>query len=697
MISENPSPAATTAEESPARRIALGLVCALTTGLSVAALDWFLTVADDPALTTRTGIFAPAAAALAVVFVLYLLARTLDLFLLQRLFGHRDPEAAIGLGAAIFTAMTFAAQSGAIRDLARGEDLAQSIAAPLFVAIVTSVAFYRIAVSWRDRPGERTVILGLVIAAPMLFTALAAVVDARDIDVEGPVKWQLVGALAIAVGIWLGHIVVARRFAVVAAATTGMLFALVIAGGAWREYAARDWIDEPENAVGDASRSVRHVVLLTIDTLRADALALYDPENGVKAPALEALAADGVVFRNVYAAAPWTLPSFATIMTGLHPFVHRTMEGHDILSDAVRTMPDWFRDEGYQTAATGRNAFLLRNFDRRFHDFAFFPLRVSTRGLGWNLLRTFAPDRYDTDVTTEEITDRAVRWMKANHEVDFFFWLHYYDPHFPYEPPAKYLPRKSPLRVGRAFDKDLKVIRSGFWVPTPGEAKAVRDLYLAEVRHVDNNVERLVRRLKKLDLYDDALIVVLSDHGEEFWEHGSFEHGHAMYNELLRVPLIIKPPRSETPVREVAARVSHDAVLPTVLELCGIDYDPDQFTGRSLAPLMTGEAAAWTDDPMTFAGSLHSEPKEAVIFGDFKYMRSKLTGIEELYNLAEDPGEKWSIAASDKANLETGRAALESAKDRYREFAELRGIQGGKARKFTRTETETLKSLGYLN
>ncbi|MCL4234430.1 MAG: sulfatase [Deltaproteobacteria bacterium] len=695
MTSLSPSPAATNPAESPARRIALGLVCALTTGLSVAAVDWFLTVLDDPALTTRTGVFAPAAAAFAAVFALYLVARTFDLMLLQGSFGHRDPEAAIGLGAAIFTAMTFATQSGAVRNLMRGERIAESVAGPIFIAFVTSIAFYRIAVSWRDMPRARTAMLGLVIAAPVLFTALAAIIDTRDLDMSG--KGRIFAAMVIACAIWVGHMIAARRFAAVMATSTGILFVLALSGGAWREYHARDWIDEPENAVGDASRSVRHVVLLTIDTLRADALALYDPENGVPAPAIEALAEDGVVFRNAYAASPWTLPSFVSIMTGLHPLVHRTMEGHDILSDSVRALPDWFREEGYQTAATGRNAFLLRNFNRRFDDYSFYPIRLSTPSLGFALLREFADERFDTDVTTPEITDRAVDWMKANHEVDFFFWLHYYDPHFPYTPPDKYLARKRPLRLGREFDKDLKVIRSGFWVPTPGEAKAVRDLYLAEVRYVDENVARLVARLKRLDLYDDALIVVLSDHGEEFWEHGGFEHGHAMYNELLRVPLIIKPPGGKPAVAQVDRRVTHDQITPTILELCGIRFDPDQFTGRSLAPLLEGEAAAWTDDPLVFAGSLHSEPKEAVIFGDYKYMHSKLTGIEELYNLVDDPGEKWSLAAADKTNLETGRAALESAKDRYREFVKRHGIQGGKARKFSRTETETLKSLGYIN
>ncbi len=684
-----------TPTESPVRRIALGLVCALTTGLSVAALDWFLTVLDDPALTTRTGVFAPAAAAFAAVFALYLVARTFDLIVLQRIFGHRDPEAAIGLGAAIFTAMTFATQSGAIKTLVRGEGLVQPIAGPLFVAVVTSIAFYRIAAYWRDKPHARTTMLGLVIAAPMMFSALAAIIDARDLDSAG--KGQILAAMGIALAIWIGHMVAARRFAAVMATSTGILFVLALAGGAWHEYASRNWLEAPENAVGDGSRPVRHVILLTIDTLRADALALYDPENGVKAPALEALAEDGVVFRNAYAASPWTLPSFASIMTGLHPFVHRTMAGHDVLPDSVRTLPEWFSDEGYHTAATGRNAFLLRNFNGRFDNFSFYPQRIATPSLGFALLRKFAPERFDTDVTTPQITDRAVRWMKANHEADFFFWLHYYDPHFPYTPPDKYIERKRPLRVGREFDKDLKVIRSGFWVPDRMEAKAVRDLYLAEVRFVDDNVERLVTRLKKLDLYDDALIVVLSDHGEEFWEHGGFEHGHAMYNELLRVPLIIKPPGGKPAVAEVDRRVTHDQIAPTILELCGIRFDPDQFTGRSLAPLMSGEAAAWTDDPITFAGSLHSEPKEAVVFGGFKYMHSKLTGIEELYDLADDPGEKWSIAATDKANLETGRAALESAKDRYREFVKRHGIEGGKSRRFSRTETETLKSLGYIN
>ena len=154
-------------------------------------------------------------------------------------------------------------------------------------------------------------------------------------------------------------------------------------------------------------------------------------------------------------------------------------------------------DAGYQTAALGHNPFLLPPFNiaRGFAQYEMYP-KKHARSVGAFLLGLADPDRFAPDVSTTGLTRKAVAWLEKNRDRQFFFWLHYFDPHMPYEPPREFLPRvAAPPRIGESFDRFLSV-REGYFVPTREEIEWIRTLYQAEVRYVDDNIGRLIETLK---------------------------------------------------------------------------------------------------------------------------------------------------------------------------------------------------------
>src|SRR5262245_1195474 len=212
----------------------------------------------------------------------------------------------------------------------------------------------------------------------------------------------------------------------------------------------------------------------------------------------------------------------------------------------------------------------------------------------------------------------------------------------------------------------------GFFVPSLRERQAIRSLYDGEVRYIDANVGRVIAELKKLRLYDGSLIVLTSDHGEEFWEHGHAGHGHSLYDELLHVPLIVKLPGSQARGRSEAP-VSTASITPTILDASGIRYDDENMSAPSLLPILESRAGASTaaivpnavvPSAIVSNAQILFDRKEAVFFDGYKYIVSDVDRKEELFDLNADPVERHSIAATSAERLETARALLEEQKAR---------------------------------
>jgi choline-sulfatase len=444
----------------------------------------------------------------------------------------------------------------------------------------------------------------------------------------------------------------------------------------------------------------RYVLLLTVDTLRADALRTYAP-TAPPTPAISTLAGDSVVFERAISSAPWTLTAFASILTGLSPDVHQTLTFASRVPDACPTLAEHLRDAGYRTAAIGHNPFLnpAYNLHRGFGQYTMFP-RQRNGSIGAQVLSDLFPARFSPQVGTTGLTDMALGWLERNAERPFFLWLHYFDPHLPYEPPDEYLPqRRPPTGMGARVEQEMLLsVRQGYFVPTREDVAWVRGLYDGEVRHVDANIGRVIARLKSLGIYDQTLIVFTSDHGEEFWEHGRFEHGHSVYEELLHVPLLVKLPGSSRTAR-VARPVTTTSVTPTMLDLCGIPFDADALSARSLRPALQrasgGATAPDQCDPLVSTGCAYYENQVAIRVGDLKYIRRLLSGREELYDLSADPGERISLMANRPDAIEECSRLLDRHRARCAELRERYGIARQADADLSEALLQDLRSLGY--
>ena len=448
-----------------------------------------------------------------------------------------------------------------------------------------------------------------------------------------------------------------------------------------------------------ADHSVKHVLLISIDTLRADALSFYN-KQAYQTPNIDDLACESVVFRNAFSCSPWTLPSVASIMTGLPVAVHLAKDYNSKLPDAFPTLAEFMREAGYLTCGIGKNRFLTRKFgmSQGFMEYEFYSRNKRAVFLGEKILKLLRQIRPRRDTATERITDLAVEWIGSNFDKDFFLWVHYLDPHLPYAPPKEYLPESEPApRIGEEFAM-LGEVRSGHFVPTREEKHWIRELYFSEVRYVDSNVGRILEQLKACGIYDESMIILTSDHGEEFWEHDGFGHGHSQYNELLWVPLVVKIPFS-TRKGVVARGVSLESIMPFILGWCGIQYDSNMFPAGPIAAPQQTDISVGEERPLISAGLYKKDKDKVAVFFEgikYKYILSLVTGREELYDLLEDPGEKTNIVRLAKGKVEQAKEILAEHTEQSERLREYYSIESKEEIELDEDTLNTLKSLGYL-
>jgi arylsulfatase A-like enzyme len=397
---------------------------------------------------------------------------------------------------------------------------------------------------------------------------------------------------------------------------------------------------------------------------------------------MDRLAAESLVFQNAISSSPWTMPSVASLLTGLPPSVHRQRSIRTSLSNNITTIAEFLKTSGYVTCAIGDNKFLTEEFNmsQGFDVYNFYPKKAAS-GL--------------TTISTRAITNWANDWVSRNAGSRFFMWIHYFDPHLPYAPPEEYLPKQEPLpSVGKSFDR-LDEIRDGSFVPTPEEREWIRELYHSEVRYVDDCVGMFLANLRKLGIYGDSLVIITSDHGEEFWEHDGFEHGHTVYNELLSVPLIVKLPQ-QVEQRTFTRMVSLESILPALLDLWEIEYDQTLYAADSLVPLWTEPEKMGPEDPIVSSELFYGENRVSVIFDGMKYIRTVRTRREEFYDLRRDPLEKLDLVGSAGERIDPYRQLLVEHLQMARTLINRHGIQAQQTITPDRATIEHLRSLGYV-
>jgi len=379
------------------------------------------------------------------------------------------------------------------------------------------------------------------------------------------------------------------------------------------------------------------ILLVSIDTLRADRLGSYGSDADLT-PIMDILARRGIRFSNARAPAPWTLPSHASIFSGLYPSDHRAIDDKVKIRPDAPMMAEILKKAGYKTAAFVTHYYVGEEygFRRGFDDF---------------VVREEAP--------ADQIADLANRWIRKNKDRSFFLFLHFFDPHTPYSPPPSFreehLPRESFWVRGDTADV-LDVVHKEGEPENETRLAALRALYDAEVDFSDKMLGNVLGFMKRLDI-TDTIVILLSDHGEEFMEHRLMEHGFTLYEEQLQVPLVIfwperfkKPAVSDVPVSLVD-------LLPTVCDLVGLPI-PEGTAGKSLMPLMAGDPPAevlegFRTRPIFAETTRQGPDRVAVIRNERKFIYTpefRLSGRffeSELFDLASDPGEKTNLLKTD--------------------------------------------------
>ena len=446
--------------------------------------------------------------------------------------------------------------------------------------------------------------------------------------------------------------------------------------------------------------SINKVILITIDTLRASALSCYGPD-GATTPHIDQLAEESVFFDNAIVSAPWTLPSLISIMTGLSPTVHQGTRVISQLPENLPTLADIMWNNGYHTSAIGFNRFLHHGLSKGFIESDFYPKDTFPFFSFLTLQHFFpstTPDHMMKDKNvTEKLTQLAISWLQVNTDKNFFFWLHYFDPHTPYSPPRQYLKGLTPEpRIGWSFSGNPEVPDGKYnTTVTVPEMEWIKTLYHAEVEYVDDNIGELIAELKRLGIYDESLIILTSDHGEEFWEHNDYGHHHSLYNETMWVPLLIKLPQSAVK-HHVKSRIAVQCLFLSILELCGISYESDDPNIQPLPPFWEQLNDPPEVKPIISEGHHERQDSVSVTSDELKYIRASLTGREILLDLENDPAELYPLRIAESDEIDRLRKILEDHLTVSKQIREKYNVQGGSEKELNDTQKQELRALGYI-
>ena len=505
---------------------------------------------------------------------------------------------------------------------------------------------------------------------------------------------------------------------------------------AWLGFAAWGFADllrfapepvAPSGAALTGGQGRPNIVLISVDTLRADHLSCYGYGHPTS-PAIDRLAAEGVLYKRTASTASFTLPSHASMMTGLFPTSHgATYQNRDPRSFTVRgmdtsypTLAELLRDQGYDTAGFVSGPLLSRQFgfgrgfrwyDDRYDRLKSARARLLSRTMLFRALRAagvFSDRDLDSQRLAGEMNPLVESWLDSRAPGrPFFLFVHYWDPHGPYDPP---LPFGGSRTGAGTVDYDMDRLLTGDYTMTPRALATMLTLYDGEISYVDSKIGELMERLRKDGTLDRSLVILTADHGESFGEHDHWEHSRVLYEDLLHVPFIVRMPEARfagTALDDVIAQPTD--ILPMALSVAGLPV-PEGIEGRDLTqwlgPRQPPGPLAHPPHPLKSAGLAFAEvdrnidwPKSwgarfdrdlvSARTSRWKYIKSS-TGREELYDLDRDPGELSNLAAGDADTTARLRALIEA----WRLTLRLPDRQGlGEIDEGLR---ENLRSLGYV-
>jgi arylsulfatase A-like enzyme len=430
-------------------------------------------------------------------------------------------------------------------------------------------------------------------------------------------------------------------------------------------------------------RPKTNVLVVLVDALRPDRLGIYGYTRPTS-PNLDALAHEGWVFTNAIASAPWTKPSVASLFTSLYPRQHgisKASWGHrdeqgitrvQLLSNRLITLAEVMANAGYRTGAFGFNNNVMPELGFA-QGFETYEMQIGGRP------------------RAREINRHFMEWLSDSQD-GFFAYLHHLDVHWPYRTPAPF----AGLYAGKQPDVDYNSTKFAEWIETKyrkrhgplkletGTVQHMSDAYDEGIQFVDTELGHLFRELKARGLYDNTLIIVTADHGEEFLEHGYLLHSHSLYDELLRVPLIIKfpCPGPNCAPRTIAEQIELIDLMPTILSAVGSNV-PRDVVGRDLTSVKAPKRE--------FAFSEMGD-RIALRTNQFKFIYNLESLTEELYDLQTDPNEQKNLAKEDRDLTATFVDRM------FQWLAEIEAKAATEGKEVIADENmlEKLRSLGYI-
>lgn len=400
----------------------------------------------------------------------------------------------------------------------------------------------------------------------------------------------------------------------------------------------------PATPTDSSVRRPRNVLLYLVDTLRADHLQPYNQGTRVRTPGLGTFVQNAVTMRRAHSQENWTKPSVATLLSSLMPWEHTAVEEASVVPDSVALLPELLRDHGFFTGSFIANGYVSDRFGFQ---------------QGWHTYRNYIREGRRNDA--EFVAADVLQWLDDREDTrPFFLYVHTIDPHVPYrrreDTLALYGDTRyaGPAAVANNADL-LGRVKLGRVTLAAADRAHLEALYDGEITYHDIHFQSILDGLERRHLANDTLVIITSDHGEEFWDHGSVGHGHSVYEELLHVPMFVRHPglpAERSSVRELGDDVGLVDVVPTIFDALGLPA-PEGISGRSFLPALMGQS---TSAPVaTVSGFM--ENWRTVTLSDLKLIH-RANGTFRLFDLAADPHEENDLATQRPIAVRHLRALL---------------------------------------
>ena len=490
---------------------------------------------------------------------------------------------------------------------------------------------------------------------------------------------------------------------------------LLALGGALLYSKTHSSLKQPMGKPISPAEDKPNIILITMDTTRADHLSCYGYHKNTT-PHLDKLARESVVFKNAYAPSPWTLPSHASIFTGMYPARHGAHNDWEIMKSnwprrlgaRYKTLAEIFADHGYKTAGVV-GSHVCHSYFGLGQGFVYYDdalINVLPELEYFTLFKILSRWVSLEDIATRQglngcriasqINKLVFYWLEKHYQSPFFLFINYFDPHIPYLPPHKYS-----LLFREAENAEISEFER--------HKRDVVACYDGEIAYLDYHMGNLFKKLKELNIYDDTMLIITSDHGEFFGEHDLWIHGHELYQEMLKIPLIIKYPSSYPKKGEYLKRVSLVDIMPTILNFLKValhnDYQGvDLFEGRSrvMAEIYRHKYSEFLDmfidryikDTRFRKGDTFARELKALFLNNYKYIKEytrESKGQAELYDIDSDPGELYNLIDT----MPEKAKEMEMKLMEWLPYDESR-ISAPQPEKLDKATEEGLRRLGYI-